>query len=106
MNKQKVYEIRTYKRSNGADELHKTHVSFCGILYKKPADPKKVILIVNPSSTNAFYYEFKFEDITYAEKLTNLVNLEGEAIIMTRIWVKQGSIGVHSTHFLVDGPGC
>jgi inorganic pyrophosphatase len=96
------YEIQIYERSNDVKELGKTHISFCGSPYRQPQDPEKIILIVNPLSTHAFYYEFRSRDITYAEKLPSLVSLEGETIIMARIWVKQGSVGVRSSHFLVE----
>ena len=98
----KRYEIQSYAGSNEENELHKTHVSFCGLPYKKPNDPKKIILIVNPLSTHAFHYEFRSEDITHAEKLPSIVSMEGEATPIARIWVKQGSIGMHSTQFLVE----
>ena len=96
------YEIQIYERSNDVRELSKTHISFCGSPYRYPHDPEKMILIVNPLSTHAFYYEFRSQDITCAEKLPSLVSLEGETIIMARIWVKQGSVGVRSSHFLVE----
>ena len=53
-------------------------------------------------STNAFHYEFRSEDITHAEKLPSIVSMEGEATPIAHIWVKQGSIGMYSTHFLVE----
>ena len=96
------YEIQSYAESNQENELRKTHVSFCGLPYRKPNDPKKIILIVNPLSTQAFYYEFRLEDITYAEKLSSIVSMERETTPIARIWVKQGSIGMHSTRFLVE----
>ena len=98
----KGYEIQSYAGSNKENELRRTHVSFCGLPYKKPNDPKKIILIVNPLSTKAFHYEFRSEDITHAEKLPSIVSMEGEATPIARIWVKQGSIGMHSTQFLVE----
>lgn len=96
------YEIQTYVRSNDVKELSKTHISFCGSPHRHPHDPEKIILIVNPSSSDAFYYEFRIRDISYVNKLPNLVSLEGETIIMARIWVKKGSVGIRSSHFLVD----
>ena len=96
------YEIQTYGRSNDVIELGKTHISFCGSPYRHPQDPEKVLLIVNPLSTHAFYYVFRSRDITSAEKLPSLVSFQGEIINMARIWVKQGSVGVRSSHFLVE----
>ena len=77
-------------------------MAFSGSPQKHPYDPQKAILVADPFSTGTFYFEFKKEDITYVEELPNLVNQEGEAIPMTRIWVKKMSVGVRCTPFLVE----
>ena len=42
------------------------------------------------------------DDVTYVEELPNLVNLEGVAVPMVRIWIKKMSVGVRCTPFLVE----
>ncbi|MBT3388548.1 MAG: inorganic pyrophosphatase Ppa, partial [Desulfobacula sp.] len=47
-------------------------------------------------------YEFRGEDITCAEELASITNINGESIPMVRIWVKKQSIAVQCTPFIVD----
>ena len=61
-----------------------------------------MILIADPFSDNTFYYEFKAQDIAFAEDLPNITTLAGESVSMVRIWVKKQSIAVRCTPFIVD----
>ena len=96
------FEIETYARPKNLKELKKTHVPFSGSPLKHPYDPKKVILVPDPYSSSPFYYEFKSDDITYAEKLPNIVNLERETVTMVRFWVKKMRLGLLCTPFRVE----
>jgi inorganic pyrophosphatase len=97
----KKFEIETYAVPKDLKELKKTHVPFSGSPLKHPYDPKKVILVPDPYSSSPFYYEFKSDDITYAEKLPSIVNLEGETVTMVRFWVRKMALGVLCTPFRV-----
>jgi inorganic pyrophosphatase len=104
-NLQKVaekFEIQAYKRPRDIKELRKTHVPFSGSPQKHPHDRSRVILISDPYSTYASFFEFFKQDISYVEELPNLVSMEGETILMVRIWVKKRSIAVRSTAFVVE----
>jgi inorganic pyrophosphatase len=98
----KKFEIEAYERPKDLKELKKTHVPFSGSPLKHPYDPKKVILVPDPYSGSPFYYEFKSDDIIFAEKLPSIVNLEGETTTMVRFWVKKRSRGILCTPFLVE----
>jgi len=98
----KKFEIEAYKRPKNLKELRKTHVPFSGSPLKHPFDPKKVILIPDPYSSSASYYEFKKDDIAYGEKLPSIVNLDGETINLVRLWIRKGSAGVLCTPFFVE----
>ncbi len=98
----KKFEIEAYEKPKKLKELRKTHVPYSGSPMKHPYDPKKVILIPDPYSSNPFYYEFNRNDITYAEKLPSIVNLDGKTVNRVRVWVKKMSIGVLSTPFFVE----
>jgi len=98
----KRFEIESYKRPKNLKELKKSHLPFSGSPLKHPYDPQKVILIPDPYSGNPFYYEFKRDDITYAERLPNIVDVNGEAMTMVRFWVKKMSVGMLCTPFLVE----
>jgi len=95
------FEIQTYKRPKDTATLLRTHIAFSGSPRKKSNDPKKIILLADPFSTNTFYYEFNTEDISYAEELPNLTSPSGETITMVRIWVNKMSIGIRSFPFRV-----
>jgi len=98
----KKFEIEAYQRPKNLRELRKTHVPFSGSPLKHPHDAKKVILAPDPYSSSPSYYEFKREDITFAEKLPSIVNLEGETTPIVRLWVKKMSRGIIYTPFLVE----
>lgn len=98
----KKFEIEAYKRPKNLKELRKTHVPFSGSPLKHPFDPEKVILVPDPYSSSAFYFEFKKDDIAYGEKLPSIVNLDGETINLVRLWIRKGSAGVLCTPFFVE----
>ena len=98
----KKFEVEAYEKPKNLKELRKTHVPFTGSPLNHPYDPKKVILVPDPYSSGPFYYEFKSNDVTFAEKLPGIVNLEGETIPMVRFWVKKSSLGLVCTPFLVE----
>ena len=99
------FEIQAYKRPKDFRILKESHVAFSGAPRNHPYDPEKVILVVDPFSTSTFYYEFQTDDIAYVEELPSLVNLEGKAITMVRLWIKKMSIGVRCTPFIVAETG-
>ena len=100
--KVRKFEIEAYEKPKNLKELRGTHVPFTGSPFKDPNDPKKVILIPDPYSSSPFYYKFKSNDITFAEELPSIVNMEGETITMVRFWVKKMSQGMVCTPFLVE----
>ena len=75
---------------------------FSGAPLKHPYDSQKVILVIDPYSTNTFYYEFLADDISYVEELPSLVNEDGKTITMVRLWVKKMSVGLRCTPFIVQ----
>jgi hypothetical protein len=95
------FEIEAYKRPRSSKDLRKTHVSFSGSPLKHPYNPKKVILIIDPYSRKTSYYEFRSQDISFVEELPSIVDMEGKTITMVRIWVKNMSVGVLCSLFLV-----
>lgn len=100
--KAEKFEMEAYKRPKSLKELKKTHVPFTGAPLKHAYDPEKIILVVDPFSTNDFYYEFRNSDISYAEKLPSIVTIKGETLTMARIWVKKMSLGIFCKPFLVE----
>ena len=99
------FQIQAYKKPKELHVLKKTHVSFSGSPRQHPYDPNKVILIVDPFSTNNLYFEFHKDDVSYVEELPNLVDLDGNAIAVVRIWVKKLSVAIRCTPFIVEDTG-
>jgi hypothetical protein len=96
------FEIAAYKKPKDIRSLKETHVAFSGSPKKHPYNPAMVILVADPFSTNNHYYEFKKDDISYAEELPNLVNPDGDTITMVRVWVKKMSVGIRCAPFIVE----
>ena len=98
----KKFEVQVYNSPKKLKDLRKTHVPFSGSPCKHPYDRDKFILIVDPYSSNTFYYEFDSEDVEYAEELASIVNIDGETVSMVLIWVKKNSIAQRCIPFQVQ----
>ena len=96
------FEIQVYQRPSDENCLRDRHSAFSGSPQNHPANPQKIILVVDPYSDSTFYYEFNTTDISYVEELANIVTMDGEVIPMARIWVKKKSIAIRSTPFVVE----
>ena len=94
------FEIQTYTNIKNMDRS--IHTPFSGSPKKHPYDKSLVILVADPFTDNTFYYEFRGKDITCAEELASITNINGESIPMVRIWVKKQSVGIQCTPFIVD----
>ena len=83
----------------------KDHVAFTGVPRKHPYDKDKLLLIADPFSAHAVFYEFNLSDIGLVEELRNLVSESGESAKTARIWVKKGSFGLRYEPFRVEDTG-
>jgi hypothetical protein len=95
-------DVEAYKKPKDWKSLSKTHVPFTGSPRKHPYDQNRVVLIADPFSTNAFYYDFKTRDIDYIEELASIVTIEGDTVNMARIWIRKKAVGVRCTPFIVE----
>ncbi len=95
------FEIQRYVKPKNFNE--KDYLPFTGSPRKHPHEKNRVILIVDPFSASAFFYEFNIEDIAFAEELSNISSLKGESVSMIRIWVRKGSPALQCTPFMVGG---
>ena len=101
LQKAEKFEIEKYKAPKDIRSLSKTHVPYTGSPQKHPLDQDRIILVPDPYIDNSPYLEFNKPDISFVEKLANIVNLEGETVTMARIWVKKGSVAIQCTPFQV-----
>lgn len=95
------FELQRYKRPATIESLRENHVAFSGSPRKHPYDSEKVILVIDPYSSNPFYYEFDRSDIAYVEELPSVINLDNETLTMVRVWVVKNSVGLRATPFIV-----
>ena len=98
----KKFEVQAYRPPRDRKSLRKTHLPFAGAAFKNPRDERKVILVPDPYGGYNFYYEFRIEDIAFAEELPSIVNIREETVAMARIWVKKGGMGLRCTPFRVE----
>jgi len=89
-------------RYRASADYRKTSVPFTGTPRKHPWETNKMVLVAAPFSQHTIIYEFRYDDVTHAEELPNLVNEEGENACMAKIWVKKGSLGMRLEPFEVD----
>ena len=94
-----VFEISTHLSYS---HYAKDCVAFTGTPRKHPYDAKKIILISDPFSTNTVFFEFKIDDVVHMEELTNIVTESGESVILVKVWVRRGSLGVRYEPFVVE----
>jgi hypothetical protein len=96
------YDIQIFDEKQDINRLKTTHACFTGSPKKHPAREDKIILATNLFGTQPTYYEFNLTDISYVEKMSNEVALDGETLTIARIWVKKGSVGIHCIPFVVE----
>jgi len=102
LEKATTLEIAKFQQSIDRKKLKQNCMAFSGSLRQHPHEKEKVILLADPYGTDIMYYEFKNEDIFFAEKLPDIVNMEGEDVTMVMLWIKKGSIAIRSTPFFVQ----
>ncbi len=94
------FEIQTYSRPRDVDKHN--HVPFSGSPKKHPHAQNRIILITDPFTYNTIYYEFRVDDIAFAEELPNITNIEGDSVPMARLWIKRQCMAIQCTPFIVD----
>ena len=99
---QEKFDIQVFEGKQDIGSMKKTHACFTGSPRKHPDREDMIILVSDPFGTHPTYLEFKLNDISYVERLSNEVNEDGETAATARLWVKKGSVGVRCIPFLVD----
>lgn len=94
-----LHEIIKYSSNPNYSE---DNVAYTGMPRKHPYEPDKIILISDPLSSNTIFYEFKLNDISHAEEVSNIVSESGKGIRLVKIWVKKGSVALRYEPFIVQ----
>jgi len=93
------YQLEPYRGS--LEKLKQIAVQFLGSPRNSPAEGK-VLLLTDPGSAHAFYYEFRSVDILYGEEAPSLSLADGSAVSMVRLWVKKGATALRIVPFNVQ----
>ena len=88
LNEGKFFEIqKSMKRS---DSMEKELTPFCGAL-RPHNNPNMILLLTSPLESRSEVFEFRSEDIAYAEELSSLSKPNGFTVEQVRLWIKNGS---------------
>ena len=94
MNLVKLLEEGNYfeiqKRSGRSKTLEKDSTPFSGAL-RPHYNPKMLLLLSSPLESRSDVFEFRSEDILYAEELSSLTKPNGVTVERVRLWVRNGS---------------
>ncbi|MDR0511723.1 MAG: hypothetical protein LBG93_01275 [Treponema sp.] len=82
----------------------KSAVPFVGYPKQHPTEKSKIILIYEPLGDNPAVLEFKLDDITRIEEVSQAVTEQGEGIPMIKLWVRRGAHGMFLEPFEVSEP--
>lgn len=93
------HQIEPYRGS--PDKLRQIAVRFTGSPHTSQS-PGKVLLLNDPGSQHAFFYEFHVEDILYGEEAPTLSLPDGSTAQMVRLWVRKGATALKIEAFHVQ----
>ena len=82
------FEIQ--KRRVSSKTLEKDSTPFCGAL-RPHSNPKMLLLLSSPLESRSDVFEFRSEDILYAEELSSLTKPNGVTVERVRLWIRNGS---------------
>ena len=77
-------------------------VPFVGQAKQTETEPGKVLLRLNPLSSNDALVEFKTADILFAENIETVSRKDGTTFEIVKIWVRIGSVGIKLEPFSVQ----
>ena len=84
----KYFEIQ--KRSRRSKTLEQESTPFCGAL-RPHYNQNMLLLLSSPLESGSDVFEFRSEDILYAEELSSLTKPNGVTVEQVRLWVRNGS---------------
>jgi hypothetical protein len=98
---QPLSDIAKYKSKI---DYRNSAISFTGSARKHPYDQEKLLLVADPFSTHTVFYEFRMKDIVHYDDLPGIATDSGENLMMIRLWINKGSLGLKYEPFEVDDP--
>ena len=98
---QPLHDLTKYKTKI---DYRKCAVSFTGSARKHPYDKDKLLLVADPFSSHTVFYEFRIKDIVHYDDLPGIATDSGDNLMMIRLWITKGSLGLKYEPFEVDEP--
>ncbi|MCL2765810.1 MAG: hypothetical protein FWD40_11120 [Treponema sp.] len=77
-------------------------VPFTGFPRVHPSDKTKLILVSDPLGKEPAVLEFRLEDILFVEEVPSAITEIGEGILLVKLWVRRGAVGVRLEPFEVE----
>ena len=93
------YQIEPYRGS--LKKLQQIAVAFAGSPQPIP-DADKILLLSDPLSQHAQFFEFRTADIVYVEECPSPTMPDGSTVSMLRVWVKKGTTALRIVPFHVQ----
>ena len=93
------YQIEPYRGS--FEKLRQIAVMFTGSP-RTSNTSGRILLLNDPGSQHSFFYEFRAEDILYAEEAVSLSLPDGTTAAQVRLWVKKGATALKIEPFHVQ----
>lgn len=91
-------------RYKGSPKSLEDCIPFSGAPRKHPYDKDKLVLIANPFSHHTTFYEFNLSDIVQIDDLPGIATEHGENLVMAKLWVVKGALGLRYEPFEVADP--
>ena len=83
-----LYDLQVCQRKPA--NLEERAIPFSGSL-RHHYNPSMMILITHPLESSSMVYEFRVDDVLYAEELSSLTNPNGVSIERIKLWIRKGS---------------
>ena len=93
------YQIEPYR--GDPKRLRQIAVAFTGSL-QNAAGEGKILLLNDPMSQQAFFYELRTSDIAYVEECPSIAMPDGSAVSIVRLWVKKAATALRIVPFYVQ----
>ncbi|HPC38994.1 MAG TPA: hypothetical protein PLF21_06750 [Exilispira sp.] len=84
------FDLQKYKTTNSINDS----VVIVGTPFISPTKKDKIVISPTLFSDNKIFYEFDIKDVITWEELDKIVNSNGTAITLIKLYIKKGTVGL------------
>jgi len=95
------YETFSIEKFDVSKFSKESSVSFTGSAVLHPYEEDKFVLICDPLSEHTEFIEFFKKDLACMEEVESISLENGENVIITKVWIKSGSLALKVHPFIV-----